>query len=161
MFLRCRRKRRLACRGRSGFCSHSRLVLKDSEPHLGSTLPGLLDPAVQRPYAFASGQDSPMSFPHLLPTYARADVAFVRGEGAYLFDEEGRRYLDFGAGVAVNALGHAHPHLVEALREQAGKLWHTSNLYRVPGQETLARRLIQATFADTVFFTNSGVEAIE
>jgi acetylornithine/N-succinyldiaminopimelate aminotransferase len=102
-----------------------------------------------------------MSFPHLLPTYARADVAFVRGEGAYLFDEEGRWYLDFGAGVAVNALGHAHPHLVEALREQAGKLWHTSNLYRVPGQETLARRLIQATFADTVFFTNSGVEAIE
>ncbi len=102
-----------------------------------------------------------MSFPPLLPTYARADVAFVRGEGAYLFDEEGRRYLDFGAGVAVNALGHAHPHLVEALREQAGKLWHTSNLYRVPGQETLARRLIEATFADTVFFTNSGVEAIE
>jgi acetylornithine/N-succinyldiaminopimelate aminotransferase len=102
-----------------------------------------------------------MSFPHLLPTYARADVAFVRGGGAYLFDEHGKRYLDFGAGVAVNALGHAHPHLVEALREQAGKLWHTSNLYRVPGQEKLARRLIEATFADTVFFTNSGVEAIE
>jgi acetylornithine/N-succinyldiaminopimelate aminotransferase len=102
-----------------------------------------------------------MSFPHLLPTYARADVAFVRGEGAYLFDEEGRRYLDFGAGVAVNVLGHAHPHLIAALTEQAGKLWHTSNLYRVPGQEKLARRLIDATFADTVFFTNSGVEAIE
>src|ERR1041385_3820693 len=102
-----------------------------------------------------------MSFPSLLPTYARADVAFVRGEGAYLFDEEGRKYLDFGAGVAVNALGHAHPRLVEALREQAQKLWHTSNLYRVPGQEKLARRLIEATFADTVFFTNSGVEAIE
>src|SRR5436309_6127075 len=102
-----------------------------------------------------------MSFPSLFPTYARADVAFVRGEGAYLFDEGGRRYLDFGAGVAVNALGHAHPHLVEALREQAGKLWHTSNLYRVPGQEKLARRLIDATFADTVFFTNSGAEAVE
>src|SRR3954454_13191955 len=102
-----------------------------------------------------------MTFPHLLPTYARANVAFVRGEGAYLFDEEGRRYLDFGAGIAVNVLGHAHPHLVEALREQAGKLWHTSNPYRVPGQEKLARRLIDATFADTVFFTNSGVEAIE
>jgi len=102
-----------------------------------------------------------VSFPSLLPTYARADVAFVRGEGAYLFDEGGRRYLDFGAGVAVNALGHAHPHLVGALREQAGKLWHTSNLYRVPGQEKLARRLIEATFADTVFFTNSGVEAFE
>jgi acetylornithine/N-succinyldiaminopimelate aminotransferase len=102
-----------------------------------------------------------MSFPHLLPTYARADVAFVRGEGAYLFDEEGQRYLDFGAGVAVNVLGHAHPHLIAALTEQAGKLWHTSNLYRVPGQEKLARRLTQATFADTVFFTNSGVEALE
>ena len=88
-----------------------------------------------------------MSFPSLLPTYARADVAFVRGEGAYLFDENGNRYLDFGAGVAVNALGHAHPHLVEALREQAGRLWHTSNLYRVPGQEKLARRLLDATFA--------------
>jgi acetylornithine/N-succinyldiaminopimelate aminotransferase len=102
-----------------------------------------------------------VNFPSLLPTYARADVAFVRGDGAYLFDENGNRYLDFGAGVAVNALGHAHPHLVETLREQAGKLWHTSNLYRVPGQETLARRLIESTFADTVFFTNSGVEAIE
>ncbi len=102
-----------------------------------------------------------MSFPSLLPTYARADVAFERGEGAYLFDGNGNRYLDFGAGVAVNALGHAHPHLVAALTEQAGRLWHTSNLYRVPGQEKLARRLIEATFADTVFFTNSGVEAIE
>jgi acetylornithine/N-succinyldiaminopimelate aminotransferase len=102
-----------------------------------------------------------MSFPQLLPTYARADVAFARGEGAYLFDEDGRRYLDFGAGVAVNALGHANPHLVEALTQQAQRLWHTSNLYRVPGQEKLARRLIDATFADTVFFTNSGVEAIE
>ena len=102
-----------------------------------------------------------MSFPNLLPTYARADVAFVGGEGAYIFDEDGNGYLDFGAGVAVNALGHAHPHLVAALTEQAGKLWHTSNLYRVPGQEKLARRLIDTTFADTVFFTNSGVEAIE
>ena len=100
-------------------------------------------------------------FPQLLPTYNRADVAFVRGEGPYLFAEDGTRYLDFGAGIAVNALGHAHPHLVETLREQAGKLWHTSNLYRVPGQETLARRLVEATFADTVFFTNSGAEAME
>jgi len=100
-------------------------------------------------------------FPQLLPTYNRADLAFVRGEGPYLFAEDGQRYLDFGAGIAVNALGHAHPHLVEALRDQAGKLWHTSNLYRVPGQESLARRLVEATFADTVFFTNSGVEAIE
>jgi acetylornithine/N-succinyldiaminopimelate aminotransferase len=97
----------------------------------------------------------------VLPTYAREDVAFVRGEGAYLFDEDGERYLDFAAGIAVNALGHAHPGLVAALTDQASKLWHTSNLYRVPGQERLARRLVENTFADTVFFGNSGVEAIE
>jgi acetylornithine/N-succinyldiaminopimelate aminotransferase len=96
-----------------------------------------------------------------MPTYNRADVAFVRGEGVYLFDEKGRRYLDFGAGIAVNALGHAHPRLVAALQEQAQKLWHTSNLYRVPGQESLARRLVELSFADTVFFTNSGAEAVE
>jgi acetylornithine/N-succinyldiaminopimelate aminotransferase len=97
----------------------------------------------------------------VLPTYNRADIAFERGEGAYLFDERGERYLDFGSGIAVSALGHAHPYLVGVLREQAGKLWHTSNLYRVPGQERLARRLIEATFADTVFFANSGAEAVE
>jgi len=100
-------------------------------------------------------------FPAVLPTYNRADIAFVRGEGPYIFAEDGSRYLDFGGGIAVSALGHAHPHLVEALREQAGKLWHTSNLYRIPDQEKLAKRLVDATFADTVFFTNSGVEAIE
>jgi acetylornithine/N-succinyldiaminopimelate aminotransferase len=99
--------------------------------------------------------------PPVLPTYNRADIAFERGEGPYLFDERGERYLDFGSGIAVSALGHAHPHLVAALREQAGKLWHTSNLYRVPGQERLARRLIESSFADTVFFTNSGAEAVE
>ncbi len=97
----------------------------------------------------------------ILPTYAREDLAFVRGEGAYLFAEDGTRYLDFASGIAVNALGHAHPALVAALTEQAAKLWHTSNLYRVPGQERLARRLMDASFADTVFFGNSGVEAIE
>lgn len=97
----------------------------------------------------------------VLPTYARDELAFVGGEGAYLYAEDGRRYLDFAAGIAVNALGHAHPVLVAALKEQAEKLWHTSNLYRVPGQERLARRLVDATFADTVFFGNSGVEAIE
>lgn len=97
----------------------------------------------------------------VLPTYNRADIAFVRGEGPYLFDEKGERYLDFGSGVAVNALGHAHPHLVSALREQAGKLWHTSNLYRMPGQEKLAARLTENSFADTVFFANSGAEAME
>ena len=100
-------------------------------------------------------------FPSVLPTYSRADVAFVRGEGPYLFAEDGARYLDFGAGIAVNSLGHAHPKLVAALTEQAGKLWHTSNLYRVPGQEALARLLVDNSFADTVFFTNSGAEACE
>ncbi|HEX4860946.1 MAG TPA: aminotransferase class III-fold pyridoxal phosphate-dependent enzyme, partial [Rhizomicrobium sp.] len=97
----------------------------------------------------------------VLPTYARIDIAFVRGEGASLYAEDGTRYLDFGGGIAVNALGHAHPHLVKTLSEQAAKLWHTSNLYRIPDQERLAKRLVDATFADTVFFGNSGVEAIE
>jgi acetylornithine and succinylornithine aminotransferases len=100
-------------------------------------------------------------FPVLLPTYNRTDVGFVRGEGPYLFAEDGQRYLDFGAGIAVNAFGHANPRLTAALTEQAGKLWHTSNLYRVPGQEKLAKRLTEVTFADTCFFTNSGVEACE
>lgn len=98
---------------------------------------------------------------HLLPTYARADLAFERGEGAWLYTAEGDRYLDFTAGVAVNALGHSHPHLVEALIEQAHKVWHVSNLYRIPEGETLADRLCAASFADTVFFQNSGAEALE
>jgi acetylornithine/N-succinyldiaminopimelate aminotransferase len=97
----------------------------------------------------------------LLPTYARADIAFESGEGAWLIARGGERYLDFGAGIAVNALGHAHPHLVEALTQQAAKLWHTSNLYLIPEGERLAERLTQATFADKVFFTNSGAEALE
>jgi acetylornithine/N-succinyldiaminopimelate aminotransferase len=97
----------------------------------------------------------------VLPTYTRTDIAFDRGEGASLYTESGERYLDFGAGVAVTALGHAHPHLVAALREQAGKLWHTSNLYNIPGQQRLAARLCAATFADKVFFCNSGAEALE
>jgi acetylornithine/N-succinyldiaminopimelate aminotransferase len=100
-------------------------------------------------------------FPALLPTYNRTDVAFVRGEGSYLFAEDGKRYLDFGAGIAVAAFGHANPRLVKALTDQAGKLWHTSNLYRVPGQESLSRKLVENTFADTCFFVNSGTEAIE
>src|SRR5271167_3514585 len=91
-------------------------------------------------------------FPSVLPTYNRADIAFVRGEGPFLFAEDGKRYLDFGAGVAVSAFGHAHPKLVAVLIQQAQLLWHTSNLYRVPGQEALARKLIQNSFADTVFF---------
>ncbi len=97
----------------------------------------------------------------LLPVYARAPLAFERGEGARLYTPEGEEYLDFGSGIAVNALGHAHPALVRALKDQAEKLWHTSNLYRIPLGETLAKRLTAATFADTVFFTNSGAEALE
>ncbi len=98
---------------------------------------------------------------HLLPTYARVDLAFERGEGAWLFTADGERYLDFTSGVAVNALGHAHPRLVSAIEDQAKKLWHVSNLYRIPEGERLADRLCEATFADTVFFQNSGAEAIE
>ncbi|HXZ67906.1 MAG TPA: aminotransferase class III-fold pyridoxal phosphate-dependent enzyme, partial [Alphaproteobacteria bacterium] len=97
----------------------------------------------------------------VLPTYARADLAFERGEGAYLTSTDGRTFLDFGAGVAVNAFGHANPRLIDALTAQAKKVWHTSNLYRVPGQEKLAARLVERTFADTVFFCNSGAEACE
>ena len=97
----------------------------------------------------------------VLGTYARANAEFERGEGAYLWTADGERYLDFAAGVAVNVLGHAHPHLVEALTAQARKVWHTSNLYRVTGQELLAKRLCEVTFADKVFFANSGAEAME
>lgn len=99
--------------------------------------------------------------PAVMPTYSRPDVAFASGQGAYLVSETGRRYLDFAGGIAVTSLGHCHPHLVAAINDQAGKLWHTSNLFRIPGQERLAERLIAATFADTAFFTNSGVEAWE
>jgi acetylornithine/N-succinyldiaminopimelate aminotransferase len=98
---------------------------------------------------------------HLLPTYARADLAFERGEGAWLTATDGERYLDFAGGVAVNALGHAHPRLVEALVEQGQKVWHVSNLFRVPQAERLAARLCENSFADLVFFANSGAEALE
>ena len=99
--------------------------------------------------------------PPVLPTYARKKVSFERGQGAYLYTADGEEYLDFAGGIAVNALGHAHAHLVGALTEQAGKVWHVSNVYTIDGQERLARRLVEATFADTVFFTNSGAEANE
>jgi len=102
-----------------------------------------------------------MSIAAVMPTYARTDVVFDRGEGAWLYATDGRRFLDFGSGIAVTALGHAHPHLVAALKAQAEKLWHCSNLYRVAGQEKLAERLVAASFADTVFFCNSGAEAME
>jgi len=97
----------------------------------------------------------------LMPTYARADLAFERGEGAWLVAADGKRYLDFAGGVAVNSLGHAHPKLVAALGAQAAKLWHVSNLFRIPEAERLAARLVEASFADTVFFANSGAEAME
>jgi acetylornithine/N-succinyldiaminopimelate aminotransferase len=99
--------------------------------------------------------------PSLLPTYNRAPLAFVRGEGSWLVAEDGGRYLDLGAGIAVNALGHANPALVAALTEQAGRVWHVSNVYRIPEQERLADLLVEKTFADTVFVTNSGTEAAE
>jgi acetylornithine/N-succinyldiaminopimelate aminotransferase len=97
----------------------------------------------------------------VLPSYSRAPLSFVKGEGAWLMEADGRRFLDFGAGIAVMALGHCHPVLVKALSDQAQMLWHTSNLYRVPGQEALAERLVEHTFADTMFFCNSGTEAGE
>ena len=97
----------------------------------------------------------------VLPTYTRAPLAFVKGEGSWLTAEDGTRYLDLGSGIAVNALGHAHPALVATLTEQAQKLWHVSNVYRIPEQEALADLLVDKTFADTVFFTNSGTEAAE
>ena len=96
-----------------------------------------------------------------MPTYARAPLAFERGEGPYLYATDGRRFLDFAAGIAVNALGHAHPHVVEALTKQAQKLWHVSNLYEIPEAKRLAERLCANSFADRVFFCNSGAEAVE
>lgn len=97
----------------------------------------------------------------VMPTYARYDVALERGDGVYVYGTDGKRYLDFGAGIAVASLGHCHPHLVDALKSQAETLWHVSNLYNIPGQERLAERLVANSFADAVFFNNSGGEAVE
>ncbi|SHH37748.1 acetylornithine/N-succinyldiaminopimelate aminotransferase [Cognatiyoonia sediminum] len=97
----------------------------------------------------------------VLPTYNRAPLTFVSGEGSWLVEKDGRRFLDFGAGIAVNALGHAHPVLTKALTDQAGQVWHLSNLYEIPAQKQLADKLVDLTFADTVFFTNSGTESCE
>ncbi len=99
--------------------------------------------------------------PALMPTYNRADLAFERGEGAYVWTDAGRRFLDFGSGIATSSLGHGHPHLVKAIAEQAAKVMHVSNLYRVPQAERLAARHVAASFADSVFFCNSGAEANE
>lgn len=98
---------------------------------------------------------------HLMATYNRADIAFERGEGSWLFTAEGKKYLDFTSGIAVTNLGHCHPHLIEALTKQGQKLWHCSNLFRIPEGERLADRLAEITFADAIFFSNSGAEAIE
>ncbi|WP_370207617.1 aspartate aminotransferase family protein [Pararhodobacter marinus] len=99
--------------------------------------------------------------PSVLPTYNRTPLSFVKGEGSWLTEADGRRFLDLGAGIAVNALGHAHPELVATLSGQAQKLWHVSNLYQIPEQQALADLLVEQTFADTVFFTNSGTETAE
>ena len=100
-------------------------------------------------------------YPALMPTYARENLAFERGEGAWLITADQRRFLDFGAGIATSSLGHGHPHLTQAIAEQAGRVMHVSNLYRVPQAERLAQRLVDASFADSVFFCNSGAEANE
>ena len=97
----------------------------------------------------------------VMPSYGRTDIAFEKGEGPHLYASDGRKFLDFGAGIAVTALGHNHPHLVKALTDQAGSLWHTSNLYHIPQQQKLAERLVETSFADTVFFCNSGAESVE
>jgi acetylornithine/N-succinyldiaminopimelate aminotransferase len=101
------------------------------------------------------------SYPALMPCYNRLPVAFKRGEGVFLYDINDKEYLDFAGGIAVASLGHCHPHLVEILKKQADNLWHTSNMYQIPAQEELGERLVSVSFADSVFFTNSGVEAIE
>jgi acetylornithine/N-succinyldiaminopimelate aminotransferase len=99
--------------------------------------------------------------PAVMPTYARWDVAAERGEGSYLYATDGRKFLDFTSGIAVTSLGHCHPHLIDAVSQQAKKLWHVSNLFQIPGQQRLAERLVANSFADTVFFNNSGAEAAE
>lgn len=113
--------------------------------------------------ALARRQDGPSrdGLAHMMPTYARAELSFERGEGAWLFTKDGRKFLDFGSGIAVNSLGHANPKLVAALNAQAQKVWHVSNVYRIEEGETLADKLCSVTFADRVFFTNSGAEALE
>jgi acetylornithine/N-succinyldiaminopimelate aminotransferase len=110
---------------------------------------------------FISKEFCPMAITPLMPVYPRSDVRPVRGEGAYLYGENGEKYLDFAAGIAVNILGHGHPHLTNAIQDQAATLMHVSNLYGSPQGEAFAKRLTDLTFADTVFFTNSGVEAVE
>lgn len=101
------------------------------------------------------------NFPALMPVYRRSDIVIDHGKGVYLYDASGKEYLDFASGIAVNSLGHCHPHVVKALKDQADKVWHCSNLYRLPEQERLAQRLVDRSFADSVFFCNTGLEAVE
>ena len=112
-------------------------------------------------YSVLSRLESTIMIAALMPNYNRANIAFAYGEGAWLFDERGRKFLDFGAGIATSSLGHGHVHLTNAIAEQAAKVIHVSNLYRVPGAELMAKRLVEASFADSVFFCNSGAEANE
>src|SRR5260221_4742153 len=109
----------------------------------------------------AQTPSTPVPNDHILGVYSRAPLAFERGRGAWLYTAEGEAYLDCLAGIATTGLGHANPKLVQVLKDQAEKLWHVSNIFRIPGQEALAKALTDATFADVVFFTNSGTEAIE
>ena len=111
--------------------------------------------------AAAMPTEAATEFARSTPPMQRADLAFERGEGAWLATADGTRYLDFMGGIAVNVLGHAHPHLVAALKAQAEKLWHVSNIFEIPGQRELGERLVANTFADRVFFSNSGAEAME
>ena len=97
----------------------------------------------------------------VLPVYNSADLSFDHGDGVYLYTEDGTRYLDFTSGIGVTCLGHSHPALVSALRDQAGKLWHCSNLFKIKGQENVAKRIVEHSFANNVFFCNSGAEAVE
>src|SRR5688500_3121509 len=116
--------------------------------------------SVRPPFSFWRRSPA-MTIPALMPVYGRCEVEPVRGEGAYLFDAQGRKWLDVAAGIAYNVIGHGHPHLTGAIQRQAATLMHTSNLYGSPQQRHLAERLVALTFADTVFFANSGAEAIE
>src|SRR4028118_2365705 len=110
---------------------------------------------------FVRRQEPQMAITPLMPVYPRSPVRPVRGEGVYLYGEKGEKYLDFASGIAVNLLGHGHPVLTKAIQDQAATLIHVSNLYGSPQGEAYAKRLTETTFADTVFFTNSGAEAVE
>lgn len=122
---------------------------------------GYNGPVKRKTLLMAQTSINPADMPALMPVYDRADIYFERGEGVYAFDDKGNRYIDFVAGIAVAALGHGHPHIVKALKEQAGKIWITSNNYKTHSGEELAKRLVDLTFADTAYFQNSGVESWE